>query len=267
MPRVIASRRRWTGPTALRGRAAEGTLVIACLAATYANAAFADDAAIAAPARQTVASTPTPAEDAYDRAMAFYRAGDRVSALAALQESFRLSHEPDLLFDLGRLEREMNHCKPALESYRAYLRAAPESAYAPASRLAIEQLEPECDPPPHVARYWTAPKIVGWSALAAAVGVGIGAFVLQVNAHSDSDAAYDWLFTKGVTWKPRGPNLMSDGIHDQNAAIGLSVTAGTFAVASVLCLTLWAPHREKEAPAVSLAVQPGGALLGYAKRF
>lgn len=251
------------------GRRGALPLVIACFASTYSSGSFADDAATAAPSpnRPDVASAATPAESAYDRAIAFYRTGDKVSALTEMRESFRLSHEPDLLFDLGRLERELNQCGPALESYRAYLRAAPGSPYAPASRLAIEQLEPECEPEPRVARYWTAPRIVGWSALAAAVGAGIGALVLQIDAHADVDAAHELASTKGATWNPRGSNLMSDGSHDQNVAIGLSVAAGTLAVASVLCLTLWAPHRENEAPAVSLAIQPGAAMLGYAKRF
>ncbi len=208
------------------------------------------------------------AEAAYDRALQFYRAGDRVSALASMKESYRLSHEPDLLYDLGRLERELDHCIPALRSYRAYVSAVPDGAYTAASQVAIAQLEARCDAAPRHPSYWTAPRIIGWSSLVAAVGLGVGAVVLEVDAHAAQRDAQRWADVPVMhSWAPRGPSLLDDAQRDQNVAIGLTVAAGALAVSSALCLTLWGEHHGREAPSVSFLLRPGAGYVGYSKRF
>lgn len=94
----------------------------------------------------TVQAAPT-AEDAFDAGQVAYDAGNFSLAVEHWQESYRLSHEPTLLYNLGQAYRQAGDCVHALASYRQFLADDPTSDRRPLAEELIRELEPTCSRP------------------------------------------------------------------------------------------------------------------------
>jgi tetratricopeptide (TPR) repeat protein len=89
-------------------------------------------------------STPSSAETLYEQAKARRAHGDLEGAKALLERCYELSRRPELLFNLGQLEREQGHCTSALAHYRDYVTRLPEGPRIEMARTAILELGQEC---------------------------------------------------------------------------------------------------------------------------
>jgi tetratricopeptide (TPR) repeat protein len=240
------------------------SFVVAALGATSAIAQDAGvaDGSAAAPVSSSVA------EQEYDRAIALYAKGKKLEALQAMQECYRLSRRVDLLYNIGKLQRELGRCVESLASYRDYVQREPTGPSSELSRAAIRELEGICATPEPSPRYFTAPRIVGWSSVLAGVGAGIAGVVFEVNAHASADEERRLAATSGVSWGSVNQRAQ-DARREQALGIVFGALGGAFITGGVLCLTLWAPGgtKEKGRSGVAVAIHPGGALVDYAVSF
>lgn len=245
---------------------------LVALGGACANGAFAADGAEStaapeeAPAERRAPAPPNAAEVAYDRAIALYATGDRVGALSAMRDSYRLSGHPDLLYNVAKIERELGRCASAREAYGEYLHAVPKGTYSETSRLALRKLEVECPTQEPKSEYWTTARIVGWSMIAAGVGAAAGALAFEVQAHSDASEVQRYARTSGEPWDRTGYPRSVDAQEEQTLAAVFAVAGGVLVGGGVLCLVS-SSRREGERPAVSVAVAPGRAFVGYGARF
>ena len=76
-----------------------------------------------------------------------YDAGNFAQAVEQFRRAFALTNDPDLLYDIAQSYRKMDQCAAALDSYRSFLRAAPESPLAPQAEKQVAQLQSSCDVP------------------------------------------------------------------------------------------------------------------------
>jgi len=76
-----------------------------------------------------------------------YDAGDFALALEQFRRAFALTSDPDLLYNIAQSYRKMAKCAAALENYRSFLRAAPDSPLAPQAAKQVSQLQSSCDVP------------------------------------------------------------------------------------------------------------------------
>src|SRR5688572_26313322 len=88
----------------------------------------------ASPALGQPNNDPVTAQAKYEEAERFYKLGEYEVALPLYRDSFLLSGEPELLFNIGQCNRQLGRYEEALKDYKAYLRDVPDSP----SREAVE---------------------------------------------------------------------------------------------------------------------------------
>jgi len=209
-------------------------------------------------------------EGAYDRAIREYAAGNLVGALNDMEQSYALSRQPELLYNIAKIERELGQCPSALSTYQKYLHDIPTGTQRVLAIDGVRVLSAECGRPATPAApgapltttapptYWTTPHLVGWSAIAtgAAAGVASLAFGLGSNGPAQSYR------------KPPYPTADYERAERlRNAARVFGIAGGALVTGGLLCLTLWHERREQSAPSVSLALSPEGAAFGYSRTF
>jgi len=233
---------------------------------------------------------------AYEEALSAYSRGDVQAAFQNMQQSYLLSGRAELLFNLARLERELQHCQAARSDYEGYLRSVPNGKFRSEAEQAKQDLQRECpaDSPPkaHPASsaaqppaeppralppssavavprtresshrseqsYWTTGRIVGWSATASGVLTGGVALYFLNAAISDHDAAAK--LAAPYRYAPRNPPWASkeEAEHRElRAAYVLGITAGALVAGGVVVLLL-SPRSEASATAgATLTAYPG----------
>jgi hypothetical protein len=208
------------------------------------------------------------AKEAFDRAVDAYAGGDKVTALNDMEQSYALSHRAELLYNIAKIERDLHQCTSALVTYQRYLRDDPTGTQRDAANDGVRVLSAQClrpaqpaipTPPssPMSPSYWTAPHLVGWSAIIAGAAAGTASLALGVASNGPAET---YRRTLSPPEYERAERL-------RNGARIFGVAGGVLAAGGVLCLTFWHPQREQSAPSVSLAVSPDGAAFGYARRF
>lgn len=220
------------------------------------------------------------AEEAYDRAIRAYAAGDKVAALSFMEQSYELSKLPELLYNIAKIERELDQCASALATYQRYLDDAPTATQRDAAIDGVRVLSAEClhPAPTDVSKastldvpstYWTTPHVVGWSAIIAGAAAGAASLGLGLASNSDARAYLDYLHAEMTPKAPpyRFNSERGDAARLRSFATVFGIAGGALAAGGVLCLTFWHERRERSAPSVSLELAPGGAALGYSRHF
>jgi len=97
-------------------------------------------------ARPALADMPSPspepeAKQHYLSGAAAYDRGDYQLAVDEFRRAWHLSHQPAMLFNLGRAESKLGHDETALQYLREYLEELPDSPDVPAVRSEIEARE------------------------------------------------------------------------------------------------------------------------------
>jgi hypothetical protein len=75
------------------------------------------------------------------RALACYRLGDFVCALAAYRAAYEMKPIPDLLFNIAQTERKLGHLQLAITAYKAYLKEKKTGAVADVARQRLAECE------------------------------------------------------------------------------------------------------------------------------
>lgn len=216
-----------------------------------------------------------------------------------MRESYRLSQRPELLYNLARLERELQECQASLEDYRRYLARVPNGRYRDDATQSIGQLERECPaadpaptqipaplgptapalgtpdqrPPPPVdaaAKYWTPPRVIGWSAIATGV-VAEGGMLYFWLAAKAAKGDYQTIVNR-YHYQGLGPAPTTDQDRqhrDLTVAQVLGVTGGALITGGAVVLILGprAHHPDSSPPSASLYLQPGGFGAVYSRSF
>jgi hypothetical protein len=76
-----------------------------------------------------------------EAAHGFVAARQPAAARARFQRAFGLSHDPTLLYELGRLEQELGHAARATHAFEQFLKLGAERAPAPKLQIAERQLQ------------------------------------------------------------------------------------------------------------------------------
>jgi tetratricopeptide (TPR) repeat protein len=211
----------------------------------------------------------------YRQAESKYAAGEVEAALDLMEQSYQLSQRPELLFNLGQLNRELGRCRPALARYREYLEQAPAGRRRADAERSVAELYRECPepaaalppvaplPPPVVHRpFWTPTRIAGSVALGAGAAAGTGALLCGLAVkRAESDLKALGTYGGEYTAVERG------GRRYQAWEVGLGVASAGMLTGGVLLLVLGAPANPSAAASLSLAVEPGGTRAAYSFQF
>lgn len=219
---------------------------------------------------------------AYQQALASYAEGNIAGALASMRQSYQLSQRAELLYNLAELEEELNACSDSFADYRRYLERVPNGRYRETALRASARLEKECPPPaassptsastpgpappatddsaakpvpaePTQAAYWTAPRVISWSAIATGALAGVGALYFQwqaIQAKSDLQQDVD-------NGPPLDTSLATRQHRCNHTAIALAITGGAMVAGGALVLLLDSAGHEPNSRSARVYAAPG----------
>lgn len=239
-------------------------------------------------------STERAAAAAYEKALASYAKGDVVAALERMRESYQLSQRAELLYNLAELEQELNACADSLTDYRRYLELVPHGRYRESAERARARLEAECPAPTAAptalvsasdqpgpaqppskqlptsveqASYWTAPRVIGWSAIATGTLAGIGALYFQLEAIEAKDD-YQQSVDRAQAGGSSPDQSLEDRQHRNNhLAIAFGVTGGAMVLGGALLLLLDPGSPPQQTRSAYVYALPGLIGGSYAQHF
>jgi tetratricopeptide (TPR) repeat protein len=184
----------------------------------------------------------------YHEAEAKYAEGNVPAALSRMQEAYALSGRPELLFNLGELERELGHCAVARKDYAAYLAQVPDGRRRGEAQRKGGELRRHCpDEPtkpeaPTAAKvahspYWTTATIAGWATIGAGLVAAAGGTYLAVQANRDEDQLEERMHA-GDPYTQSDKQLEHDGERSAAWARGLFAGAAVLVTTGVTLLVL-----------------------------
>jgi tetratricopeptide (TPR) repeat protein len=228
---------------------------------------------------------------AYESALASYAKGDVYLALSTMRESYRLSQKSELLFNLAQLEDELNACSDALADYTRYLELAPNGNYRGPAAEAQQRLERICPPPARVATststadppppkpseepigeaeepgYWTTPRVIGWSTIAAGTITGAVALYFQLEAIQARDE-----FQQSVDEAVAGGSAVDMTLRDRqhrynDMAIGFGIAGGAMVAGGAIILLIDPDKPVQRTHSANLYAVPGLVGASFTQRF
>src|SRR5215471_7771509 len=214
------------------------------------------------------------AKELYRQAKERYLAKDLEGALSLMEKSYALSKKPELLFNLGQLNRELGRCQPALDYYQRYLENAATGTHRTEAMEASSRLADACPPgfvsevPSEVPAqseashsYWTTHRIVAWSVLAASALTASGALYFALRSGQDAHDVEAILASTAMqppaarkTWEDTGQALQTEGEHAQNWAIGLGVASAGLLCTGLIMLAFDPGKGENRAPTLAVTI-------------
>ncbi len=236
-----------------------GSVLACALFVLRSGAAHADEPAPTGDAAAAPDSGRAAAE-LFREAEARYTAGDVAGALESMQRSYELSGRPELLYNLGELQRELLHCSAAANAYDEYLARTTRGRHREDAERARAELRAECPddavpvtmpvlaPPPAAAiepapapappaSYWTPTRVAGWSSVGAALAASTGALYFALRGQFDVGKFEGRLGAGRYT--PEDQALYARGTRENTwawalggGALGLAATGLTLLVVS-----------------------------------
>jgi len=213
-----------------------------------------------------------------------YQAGDLKGAVELLRQCYATTHDPNLLFNIAQVYRELNDCMSATEHYQRYVDEAPDGERVADARKHIAVLHPACpsalphglpadakamptaSPPTAVsppANYWptVAWMSFGTSVLAAAATTYFVAEsysakrdVERIQQQPSFDARY--LNTR-----------LGDFYHDRNWATGAAIASGVTLVLGIYASIAAESNRRRLSETTPSAVFVRGDSIDLRWRF
>lgn len=223
------------------------------------------------------APAPDPAAELFREAQARYTAGDVAGALESMQRSYDLSGRPELLYNLGELERELRQCNAAVTSYAEYLARVKQGRHREDAERASEELRAECPedaasvnmpvipppPPAPVQRvpepppappYWTTARVAGWSSVGAAVVAGSGALYFALRGRFDGGRFQGRLDAGAGAYTRDEQAIYDEGMRTNTWAEVLGVGAAGLAATGVALLVLNPGGQKSAAGSVTVRI-------------
>jgi hypothetical protein len=212
------------------------------------------------------------AEQLLARAKERYRAHDLQGALSLLQKCHTATGDPNLLFNIAQVMRDLNLCSGALENYRAYIREAPEGERVADATDQIAKLEPVCEtnaqrqvpqPRPQREQLPLTPEskpnplwpTLGWTSCASSVLAGAAATYFGLQSHAAKDDV-EQLQQQPHFQASRLQSRLDDFYHDRNWAVGFGVASGITAAVGLYLLIVVTPEQRQKSRIVTSSV-PG----------
>jgi tetratricopeptide (TPR) repeat protein len=214
----------------------------------------------------------------FAKAEQHYEAGDLRGAVELLQQCYSATHDPNLLFNIAQVLRDLNECSGAVENYRRYIQQAPHGERVAHAKSQIAELEPNCRAavrpveekaaPPDPARYRRsvmAPTadsepskfwpIIGWTSCGAGVIAATAATYFGLEAHSAK------LDIERIQQHPPFQasylqNRLDDFYRDRNWAIGFGIASGVMAAVGLYVLIVTAPEQRQRSRVIATSL-PG----------
>jgi tetratricopeptide (TPR) repeat protein len=249
-----------------------------------------------APPDAAAASPEQAAAIAYQKALLSYSKGDLAGALDHMRTSYQLSKRAELLYNLAQLEEELKACSDALADYRRYLELVPHGRYRHAAEDARVRLEHECPPLPAASApplaipadpkltandaestqaaakpepnpYWTAPRVIGWSAIATGTLAEAGALYFQLEAIQAKNEFQHSVDDAENGGPPADHSLQDRQHHTNHLAIAFAVTGGALIAGGALLLLLDPGNNAQRSSSARLYAVPGLVGACYAQSF
>lgn len=215
------------------------------------------------------------AEGAFRAGQAAYDAGRFPEALSYFERVYELTNDPDVLYNVATVHDRMRHDEQALEAYRAYLEARPDSEDRDNIQARVraleenlagrearepepepEAVEPEPGPEPETAPEPTVEPSAGDVGPGPWIVIGVGGAAAVASGILFGLMASDFSTVEGASAVPwegevrdayqRAPQLFVAGVV--TGAVGLAAIA-----AGLVWLAVGAPSEDAE-----VAIGPGG---------
>jgi tetratricopeptide (TPR) repeat protein len=197
----------------------------------------------------------------YDAGTRHYAEANYGAALAEFLEAYRLSHLPDLLYNLGKVAEKMGDQQGAADYLRRYLAERPDAPDATSVRAEIVQLDAAANErtayvaPVSVHPPWPALGLLGGGTVLLLVGGG-----LSIGATNDSGAVIDRLqanpFDSSVT------SLQNQSRSLGTAGIALDAVGAVAVVAGLVWTGVWFAQRSTRSP-LQARLQPGKGAFSF----
>jgi tetratricopeptide (TPR) repeat protein len=213
---------------------------------------------------------PSP-EELFNQGQASYAKGDYTSAVAKWNESYRLSKEPELLFNIAEALRDAGQCAEALATFRRFITIAPGSEQRPLADEFVRELAAKCDavgasPPPTIdnpderTRPGGTQKLVGL----AVAGVGVVSVATGLYfGHRASSLGEEVMRAcpgTGCIWVM----LANKDAEGRSAETKQYVFAG-IGIAAIIGggVTYWLASREHRTPSIAITSGRDGARITW----
>jgi len=237
-----------------------------------------------APDDGTTTSSPLEAEQLLATARQQYQVGDLKGAVELLRQCYATTHDPNLLFNIAQVYRELNDCMSATEHYRRYIEEAPDGERVAVARKHIALLSPTCPsalphespadskaapivPPPTAAsspaNYWPT---VAWLSLGTSVLAAAATTYFVAESYSakrdvertQQQPSFD---------APYVNTRLGDFYRDRNWATGAAITSGVTLVLGIYACISNAADRRRLSESTPLAVFARGDSIDLRWRF
>ena len=214
----------------------------------------------------TVRADPSP-EDLFNAGQHEYEGGNYARAIDLWRESYRLSQEPGLLFNIGHAQRLAGDCASALASYRQFVVLDPSSDRRADAEELVHELAATCrkPEPPRDARRVPERVESGHSLKLAGLGTG-GAGValmatgLLIGRHASTlGNEVSGACSHGCTWADQ---RSKDSAGRRDAAVGYTLDGLGVAAIATGAVMYFLGARETT---VVVAPRPGegGAIISW----
>jgi tetratricopeptide (TPR) repeat protein len=188
-----------------------------------------------------------------------YNLGDYDQAVALFRESYELSREPALLFNIAQAYRLKGDCSHALEAYRHFVRLAPKSPTTKNAETHMSHLEAQCgqasvaEATPPAARRAALP-IATASRAARPVSRGVWVSLIVAGAAFGSAGYFGYEAHRlGQEASAAGMFDPEADAHGQRAELVEWASLGVGAVAVTAAAWFWlSPRAAKAAPVVTV---------------
>jgi len=230
---------------------------------------------VSLPGGTAVIGTASPAESddqaaarLFHEAEARYAEGDLPGALARMREAYARCGRPELLFNLGELERELGHCAAARDHYAEYVARVPDGRKRTGATRKASELRAHCPdaaPAPAPApsapdaspSYWTPATVTGWASIGAGVVAAAGGTYFAVHA-SRKEGELESRVSAGNAFTQTDKQMEQDGERSAAWARGLFAGAAVLVGAGVTLLVI-RPGSSAPATTVGVGVDAQGA--------
>lgn len=212
----------------------------------------------------------------YHEAEASYAQGDVQGALSRMQEAYTLSGRPELLFNMGELERELGHCALARKAYAAYLAQVSDGRRRDEAQRKEGDLRHDCPDEPATPEvpaapkeerqsYWTSATIAGWATIGAGLVAAAGGSYFAVQASRDENQLEERI-DAGDPFTQSDKQLEHDGERSASWARGL-LAGGAVLVTTGVTLLVLQPGSAKPSTTVSIGLGAGTATAAWRGSF
>lgn len=228
-------------------------------------------------------NAPLEAEQLLATARQQYQMGNLKGAVELLRQCYAITRDPNLLFNIAQVYRELNDCTSATEHYERYIEEAPDGERVGDARKHIAMLRPTCPiampreahadsavarttPPtvgPPLVNYWPT---VAWVSMGTSVLAAAATTYFAVEAHSAKRDVERIQLQPSFDARYLNSRL-DDFYRDRNWAAGAAITSGVTLALGIYASIVAAADRRRPSETTRAAVFICGDSIDLRWRF